>query len=529
MDSVGTRDTPSPGDKTPISTFLSRAGLGGGTRSAVLQRVFDLGDWGREASRPQNNVRLRTLVLIRWLAVVGQTAAVLIVAFVLGFDMPLGPCFAVISTSVVFNLLLQIRNPFSERVSMAQATTHSAFDLVQLAALLYWTGGVQNPFTLLLLAPITIAATVLNLRATVFLGGLGFLLITFLLYVRQPLPWYPGETLIFNPIYLHGLWVSLGLGILFSSAYAWRVSVEADRMRTALSATQQVLSREQRLAALGSLAAAAAHELGTPLATIAITAKELSRDLTPDSPMYEDVELLRDQAYRCREILSRLSQEPGENDLVMRRMELGVLLGEVAAPHRDFGVDVEVVLCPPRMGPERTDAIDTEDPEPHVLRRPEILYGLGNIVENAVDFGRERVEITAWWNPRDIWVQITDDGPGFAAEILDRLGEPYVTSRRPPAETERPGSGGTDGAGSRGLPDEGQHGMGLGFFIAKTLLERTGATVRVANRAATPSSKGALAKSEGRRDDEGTRAGHHRPVHGAIVTVRWPRDAVESP
>ncbi len=510
----------------PATGLMNQGGPNARSGGLWWTRMVDLRGWGQEESRPQHNVRLRTLVLIRWLAVIGQTAAVLIVYFGLGFDMPLGPCFAVISASVVFNLVLQIRNPFSQRVSVVQAATHSAFDLVQLAGLLYWTGGIQNPFTLLLLAPITIAATVLNLRATVFLGGLGFVLITFLLYVHQPLPWLPGEVMTFHPVYLHGLWISLGLGILFSSAYAWRVSVEADRMRTALSATQQVLSREQRLAALGSLAAAAAHELGTPLSTIALTAKELSRDLPPQSPLYEDLELLRDQAYRCREILSRLSQEPGENDLVMRRMALGVLLSEVAAPHRDFGVEVEVVLSPPEEDADQLEADPLSDGEagrePHLLRRPEILYGLGNIVENAVDFGRERVEIMALWDKDEIRVQICDDGPGFAPEILDRLGEPYVTTRRPPAETKETAL--ADTPGGRPLPDEGQHGMGLGFFIAKTLLERTGATVHVANRTAwSPPARSSPARSAGKSGQ----ASVPRAARGAAVTVRWPRSAVE--
>ncbi len=464
---------------------------GSGRRLAVGDRLIGLRDWGIEASRPQSSVRLRTLIVIRWLAVLGQTAAVLFVYFGLGFEMPLGTCFVVISASVVLNLVLQIRYPSTERVSVAQATIQSAYDLIQLAALLYFTGGIQNPFTLLLMAPITIAATVLNLRATVFLGLLGYSLITVLLLFHQPLPWHPGQRIDLDPIYQGGLWISLGLGILFSSAYAWRVSVEADRMRTALSATLQVLSREQRRAALGSLAAAAAHELGTPLSTIALTAKELSRDVSRDSPYHEDLELLRDQADRCREILSRLSQDPGDGDMVMQRMALGVLISEVAAPHREFGVEIDVSLKPLE---------GARAAEPHLLRRPEILYGLGNLMENAVDFARERVAVIAQWDDRQITIEIRDDGPGFAPEIIGRLGEPYVTSRRPPAERESqaPGDPSSD---MRGSPDEGQHGMGLGFFIAKTLLERTSGTIRVANA----------------------------PSGGAVVVLTWPRAAVESP
>lgn len=455
-------------------------------------------------------------MLVRWLAVLGQTGALLIVYFGFGFNLPLVPCFVVISASVAFNIFLQIRHPFSRRVGVGQATVHAAFDLIQLSGLLYWTGGIGNPFTLLLLAPITIAATVLNLRATVFLSALGLALITVLSVFHQPLPWGVGGSFHLDPVYQAGQWIAMVLGILFFSAYAWRVSVEADRQRTALSATQQVLSREQRLAALGSLAAAAAHELGTPLSTIAVTAKELSRELPPDSPYREDVQLLRDQAARCREILSQLSQDPEEGDAVMRRMALGVLLNEVATPHRDFGVDVEICLAGHGDEPE----------EPHLLRRPEILYGLGNFVENAVDFARNQVVICAEWDAREIWVSICDDGPGFAPEILDRLGEPYVTSRRPKAPPD-----GDEDPENRAFPDEGHHGMGLGFFIAQTLLERTGARIDVVNRGggAFPAAEGTLPGGSWRNADPCSARERAKGPWGAAVTVRWPREAVEIP
>ncbi len=437
--------------------------------------------WRGGTGLPHQQVRLRTLVLARWLAVTGQTAAVLFVHFGLGFNLPVWPCFAMIVASVLFNIGLQIQFPFNKRISVGHATFQSAFDVTQLAGLLTLTGGLSNPFTLLLLAPITISATLLNLRSTVFLGLLGIGLITGMVFFHLPLPWYDGQSLTLAPVYLTGLWIAMGLGILFNTAYAWRVSVEADRMRAALAATQQVLSREQRLAALGGLAAAAAHELGTPLATIALTAKELSRDLPEDSPLFEDVSLLRGQAERCREILSRLSRDPGDGDAVMHDMALGVLLDEVAGPHRDFGVDITISLVAQTDPPSQA---------PVVIRRPEILYGLGNIVENAVDFARERVAITARWTDTALTVEVCDDGPGFAAEVVDRLGEPYVTTRRPaeagdlalnPDSLEPEPSG--DG--------EGQHGMGLGFFIAKTLIERSGGRVDVANRTASGSTAGA--------------------------------------
>ncbi len=453
---------------------------------------FTIAGLGRRLSGDvvlSERVRLQTLVLVRWLAVAGQTAAVFGVRFGLGYDLPLLACLVVIGASAGFNLAWMVRTPSATRLDVRQTTVHLGFDLLQLSALLYLTGGLHNPFTLLLLAPITTAATVLSLRRTIFLGLLGLALITFLAFFHEPLPWSTAEGLKLDPLYIGGIWGALAFAILFHTAYAWRVSRESDRMRAALAATQQVLAREQRLAALGGLAAAAAHELGTPLATIALVSKEMSRDFPADSPHHDDVTLLREQADRCREILSRLSRAPGDDDAMLAEMPLHQVLEDIAAPHRDLGVDVEVIVRP---------ADNAELPEPGMMRRPEILYGLGNLVENAADFAREHVEIQAEWSASAITVRITDDGPGFAPDMMERLGEPYVTTRRP--------RDGQD-AGSLSHEAEGQHGMGLGFFIAKTLLERTGASLTIAN-----AGLGARTSRLG----------------GAIVTIQWPVSAVSS-
>jgi two-component system, sensor histidine kinase RegB len=332
---------------------------------------------------------------------------------------------------------------------------------------------------------VTISASTLGIRSTLILGGLSFACLTVLSIFHLPLPWVEGQTFTLPAIYVLGIWVALTIGLLFTALYAWRVSRETERMRAAMDATSQVLAREQRLAALGALAAAAAHELGTPLATIALVAKELERDMGSDTPYAEDLVLLRSQAERCREILSRLSERPGQGDAVHERADLGALLEEVVAPHRDFGVTIAVHL-------HKGGAADLK--EPVVWRRPEILYGLRNLVENAVDFARARVSVDASWTSRGVEVRISDDGPGFAPEIMDKLGEPYVTTR--PAMR---GAGGMDDS------DPSPHGMGLGFFIAKTLLEQSGARVTFRNlpEGAPPGARG-----------------------GASVTVSWPRDVV---
>jgi two-component system sensor histidine kinase RegB len=233
-------------------------------------------------------------------------------------------------------------------------------------------------------------------------------------------------------------------------------------MQAALAATQSALSREQRLSDLGALAAAAAHELGTPLGTIAVVARELERDMGPTAKWTEDVRLLRSQAERCREILSQLSQQDTDEDNIAKRLPLVALLDEIAEPHRGFGIDITVSTTTP-------GALS-------VIRSPEVIHGLGNLVENAVDFAQTTVSIDTTWDDQTVQILIVDDGSGFDQEILARLGEPYVTSRA-----------GTEASRPTNLNDtahaEGHAGLGLGFFIAKTLLERIGARMKFGNQA----------------------------------------------
>jgi len=241
-----------------------------------------------------------------------------------------------------------------------------------------------------------------------------------------------------------GVWLSLLLAIGFIGAYAWQLTEEARQLADALAATELVLAREQHLSQLDGLAAAAAHELGTPLSTITVIATELEREMAPGSPHADDVKLLREQAQRCRGILGKLTQLSASSE-PFDRMPLSALIEEIVAPHRHFGVAINVALAP-------HDAA-----EPIGRRNPVILYGLGNLLENAVDFARERVDVTAAWSAEEIELTINDDGPGFAPEIMDRIGEPYVTGRRHLQHSADVEAG----------------GLGLGLFIAKTLLERS--------------------------------------------------------
>jgi two-component system sensor histidine kinase RegB len=410
----------------------------------------------------RGRVRLRTLSNLRWLAIAGQSAALFLVYFAFGYPLPLSYCVAAIAASAVLNIVLALRYPPSHRLANREATFYLAFDVVQLAALLYFTGGIANPFSLMFVAPVVIAAATLNLGNTLILAFIAFASVSIIGVVHRPLPWPAAEPLALPQLYQGGIWAALVIGIGFTSVYAWRIASESTRMSAGLAATQLALAREHRLASIGALATAAAHELGTPLGTIAVVARELERGMKENSPEIEDVRLLRAQAERCRAILARLAN-PEEGMLgATARLPLGALLDDIAAPYR--GDDLNIIVTAP----------DASTAQPQVWRAPELLHGLGNIIENAADFASSQVHIAAGWDDGNLSVVIEDDGPGFAPEIYERIGEPYVTSRpghHALGETEM---------GPQGSLDE-HEGMGLGFFIAKVLLEQTGGVVKAVN------------------------------------------------
>ncbi len=431
----------------------------------------------------ESRLRLQTAVRLRWFGVIGQLVTVCYVYLVLRFPLPFGICLAFIALSAWLNVYLRIRYPARTRLSAALATSLIAYDILQLSALLYLTGGIENPFTFLLVAPVTVSAATLPPRNIITVGLLGAVSTLLLYRFHLPLPWYAARGLDLDSVYKMGLLASVLSGMIFLALYVWRLAKESRQMADALAATEMVLAREQQLHALDGLAAAAAHELGTPLSTITVVAKELLRDAPAGTQLADDLALLQSQATRCRDILRKLTRSPSEPDPLHARMTVTQLIEEAAGPYRGFTAAL-VVNAYPEPGSEGPDA-----QEPVGERRPGVIYGLGNLVENAVDFARTRVEITARWSAREVAITIADDGPGVAPDVLDTLGEPYITTR--PARPRDPTK---DGEPS---------GLGLGFFIAKTLLERSGAVVGLENR--------------------------DWPTRGAVVKVSWPREAFERP
>ena len=399
-------------------------------------------------------MRLQTLVVLRWLAVAGQTLGVLFVSWGLGFPLPLLECLVLIGLSAAVNIGLVLRYGTSIRLSSRVAALQLVFDLCQLGGLLALTGGLENPFSLLLLAPVSVSATTLPSRQTMVIALVAAVIASILAIVHLPLPWYPSQSLGFSRIYVIGIWVSIICGVVFVSAYTNRVAHDARQIADALAATELALSRREQLSALDGLAAAAAHELGTPLSTIALAAKEMRAEVEEGSQLAEDVELIIAQSARCRAILAKLRNLGSEPADLFAEAPLTDILDEVAKPHEGRG---KVILFYSEKA---------AGPAPIFPRSVGLLYGLGNLIENATDFARQTVRVESGWDSAAITVSITDDGPGFAPELIARLGEPYLTSRpRDPggSDAHQPG------------------GLGLGIFIAKTLLERTGARLTFDN------------------------------------------------
>jgi two-component system sensor histidine kinase RegB len=383
---------------------------------------------GQAGGGDERRLRLRTLILIRWIAIVGQAFTIALVHFSLGFELPLWPLFAAVGLSALINLGLSLRFAAATRLAERSAALLLAYDILQLAFLLALTGGLQNPFSILLMVPVTLSATTLSLRTTVVLSL-----------------------------------VVISVASLLAG-YAWRIADEARRLSNALAATQMALAREQELSALGGLAAAAAHDLGSPLATIAVTACELAHAVPEDSPLAEDVAELVTQSRRCREILKSLGRADCEALRPFTCVPLSALLTTIAESHGRPEIQLDVAV----------ERLAGEVAEPQLIPTAELKHACANLIDNALKFARRRVRILVRLDSDMVEVGIEDDGPGFSPEVLELLGEPYIsTSQR-------------------------NEGLGLGVFIAETLLARTGATLQFANL-----------------------------PQGARVAVRWRRAALE--
>ncbi|AUH33203.1 ActS/PrrB/RegB family redox-sensitive histidine kinase [Paracoccus tegillarcae] len=385
---------------------------------------------------------MRTLVILRWAAVAGQLAAV-IVAWSIGVRFAIWPVLMLITASALMNTWM-LAGPWA-RVSHDRAAAQLGFDMMQIAMLLWLTGGPSNPFALLVLAPVTIAATALPRRQTLAIGGATMVLVSLAFWSAAPLRLADGTILTIPPLLALGHWFAVMIGVVFFATYSHRVVAELTVTSNALFSTQMALAREQRLQHLGGVVAATAHELGTPLATIKLIAGELADEMSDRPDLDGDLAELRREVDRCGTILRAMGQA-GKDDLLLHSAPLSVMLEQAVGVHANRGPEVVITA----RGPD-------------VRRDPGVIHALRNLVQNAVDFAASRVTVSAVVIADNLVVTIGDDGPGYPPTVLARLGDPYPTSRR--SSGQRPG----------------YDGMGLGLFIAKTLLERSGASLTFAN------------------------------------------------
>jgi len=428
-----------------------------------------------------DSVQIRTFIIIRWIAIVGQVIAITVAVRHFDLQLNLLLCFSAIGALTITNLGAMYAFPQIRHLNETQLAFMFLFDIIQLAVLLYLSGGLHNPFSLLILVPVAISATVLQSRATVVLGTVTIALTTLIGLYYIPLHTSDGTILEMSDMFLFGFWVAILIGTVFLGVYVRRVTSEIDSMSEALLATQMALSREQKLTDLGGVIAAAAHELGTPLATIKLVSRELIDDLKNQPQQKEDAELIHAQTDRCRDILHSMGQT-GKDDLLIRYAPISAVIEESASPHTDRGKPVTISLLPSE---------NTLKNQPNIRRHPEIIHGLRNLIQNAVDFADRQIWIDIIWTDSQIIIKIIDDGSGFPPHIIKRIGDPFVSNRKnAPQQKNRPG----------------YKGMGLGLFIAKTLLERSGGELSFANGC------------------DPFLSGQERPMRsGAIVQVIWPR------
>jgi len=394
--------------------------------------------------RLEENLHLdkKTLVSLRWIAIVGQLIAINFVYFYLKLELPIGAVHGIVLVGLITNLILQFKIKENQLKDLYSGF-FLIYDLLQLTFLLYLTGGISNPFSFLMIVPSILSSTFLSMGTTIILGTLTIVSLFFLKKYHEILPGLDAYQFSFPEYYLEGILISIIIGLIFLSYFGIRFSGETKKRSEALEKLQQVMAREYQLDSLGGLAAAAAHSLGTPLATISVVAKELKKEIGDESKHTKDLELLVSQSKRCSDILRRISRKEIEDDQFINIVKAEDILEEIIISFKETS-DVKINL------------ISTEDKNKiNVRRAPELVYGLRNFIGNAVKFSKSRVEITLKSDDKTIEIKINDDGPGIPEDIIKKIGEPYIKSK------------------SKELISN--SGLGLGTFLGKTLLEKKNA------------------------------------------------------
>jgi two-component system sensor histidine kinase RegB len=394
--------------------------------------------------RTKENLNLdkNTLTVLRYIAIFGQFIAINIVFFYLDLQFPLKESYIIILIGLITNLFLQ----FKIKVNQLKDTYASLFllyDLFQLSSLLYLTGGILNPFSILLIIPTIVSSTFLSMGTTIILGVITSFLLFILSFIYLPLPGLDKNIFDVPNFYKQGILTAILIGLVFLSYFGIRFAGETKKRSEALRRLQEVISKEYELESLGGQAAAAAHSLGTPLATISVVAKELKKEIGDDKEMSKDIDLLISQTKRCSEILKQISKKQIKEDIFLSSIKFEDLLEEIINSFKETSSkDIDLI-------------VENDNNKIAIQRTPEIIYGLRNFIGNAVKFSKSRVNINLRSDQKIIEIKINDDGPGIPEDIIQKIGEPYIKSK------------------SKEL--NANSGLGLGTFLGKTLLERQGA------------------------------------------------------
>ncbi|PZR90847.1 MAG: two-component sensor histidine kinase [Stutzerimonas stutzeri] len=369
------------------------------------------------------------------------------------------------------NVTLGRKGPKGSRLRVSVAAAMLVYDISALTGLLFITGGLGNPLAVTYAVPILIAACALPGGVTFTLAATALIQSCALIFFHSPLPWFEGQAFDFPILLTTSAWGALSLSIGLCALFTSRICSESQQASDALIAVERVLERENHLTQLDGLAAAAAHELGTPLATIALVAKELQNELPKDPVLQEDLGLLRGQVERCREILSKLAILGKQPDDFLDWISIEHLVENIAGHQKALGRTVQF-------------AKSGDGEEPAILRTAAMVHSLTNLVDNAADFASSAISIRATWSNDQVALEIKDDGPGYPSNLIDRIGQPYLSKANPTDAARRSGRG----------------GLGIGLFISKTLIERAGARIVFTNA--------------------------RQPETGAITRVIWPRSVV---
>ena len=394
------------------------------------------------------NLDKKTLVFLRWIALIGQFSAITLVYFYLKLEFLFEFAYLILTIGILTNLYLQFKIR-SILIKDLNASIFLIYDLFQLAALLYLTGGISNPFSILIIIPAIVSSTFLSMGTTIILGILTVILLFSLSFFHYPLPGIHEYSETFPKLYLTGYIIAIIIGLIFLCYFGIRFSGESKRRTDAINKVQQVLAKEYELESLGGQAAAAAHSLGTPLATINVVASELKKELASNKELSKDIDLLISQTKRCGEILKQISKKQIKDDEFFKKTKLEDLLEEIIESFKET-TSKKIYL----------DSSNDKN-KIFISRSPEIIYGLRNFIGNAVKFSKAQVKIELISDKNIIEIIVQDDGPGFPDDIIEILGEPYIKSKS-------------------SLVDQ-NAGTGLGTFLGKTLLERSGAKLFFTN------------------------------------------------